>query len=133
MKNHFSINIITCPCIFISKYNQTYRTHTYCYYCLGLTLYYYWLTRLTKLTPYWCCHRPAYTFMHQPPLAKLKSKIIILSHNFLTYVLWSETRHKLLFLDYESCNQISANYSTLYRCSKFIWNSSIFHHPIQAN
>ena len=25
----------------ISEYNQTYHTHTSCYYCLGLTLCYY--------------------------------------------------------------------------------------------
>ena len=27
--------------IFISEYNQTYRKHTSCYYCLGLTLCYF--------------------------------------------------------------------------------------------
>ena len=43
IKNHFSINIKTFPCIFISEYNQTYHTHTFLLLRLGLTLCYHFI------------------------------------------------------------------------------------------
>ena len=40
--NFHMVNSVTCMNVgtIISEYNQTYRKHTSCYYCLGLTLCY---------------------------------------------------------------------------------------------
>ena len=35
-----SYSLTKLPSWFIGEYNQTYHTHTSCYYCLGLTLCY---------------------------------------------------------------------------------------------
>ena len=49
----FAIKCINMSLNIISEYNQTYRKHTSCYYCLGLTLCYqldhiFWKTNITQ-------------------------------------------------------------------------------------